>query len=114
MSKKRTIIVISLIFIFLFFVVMLAPWKMKSSKFRKDCESYCEGIKNTPRYGLECMLPLGGCYDACMGFKVGEQCSKRSKCFDHCEATCFGLNVSTCAPSIFERKINFLSGNDGE
>ena len=114
MSKKRIVISISFAFIFLFIIVLFSPWKMKSSKFKNDCEDYCEDIKNTPRYGLECMLPLGGCYDGCVGFKVDEKCSERSKCFDSCEATCFGLNTSPCAPSIFERKINFFSNKSRE
>jgi hypothetical protein len=114
MSKKKIIVSISLIFIILFIVVLFSPWKMKLSKFNKDCRNYCEDIKNTPRYGLECKLPLGGCYDGCIGFKISEKCSKRSKCFESCEATCFGLNTSLCAPSIFERKINFLSNKNRE
>ena len=114
MSKKKAILSISLVFIFLFLIVVLFPSKMKSSKFKKECESYCEDIKNTANYGLECRLPPGGCYDACIGFKLGEKCSKRSKCFDSCEAICFGLNTSPCAPGIFERKINYLSGEGGD
>jgi len=114
MSKKKIIISTGSIFIFLFVVVLFSPWKMNSSEFNEDCENYCESIKNTPRYGLECKLPLGGCYDGCIGFKTSERCTKRSKCFDSCEAVCFGLNTSSCAPSIFERKINFLSGKNKE
>jgi hypothetical protein len=108
MSKKKTIVFVSLIFVFL--VMVLSPWRMKYSKFKKECNGYCESIKNTPNHTLECRLPLGGCYDACIGFKLGEKCSRMSRCFDSCEAICFGLNASPCAPSIFERKINFVSG----
>ena len=109
MNKKKIIISIGLIFIFLFILVLFSPWKMNFSQFKKDCESYCKGIEHTPRYGLECQLPIGGCYDGCIGFKMGGRCTKKSECFDRCEATCFGLTTSPCAPSIFERKINFLS-----
>jgi len=110
MNKKKIILYIGLIFIFLLLGIVLAPWEMRSNKFEKDCESYCEDIKNTPRYGLDCMLPAGGCFDACIGIKVGEKCSERSKCFKNCKTTCFGLNTSLCAPSVFERKINFITG----
>jgi len=109
MSKKKLFVTIGLAFVFLFIAVLISPWKMKFSRFNNGCESYCEDIENTPRYGLECRLPSGGCYDECIGFKIGERCSEKSKCFDSCEAICFGLNTSPCAPSIFERKINFLS-----
>ena len=114
MSKKKLVMFVSLISIFLFVVVLFSPWKMKSNRFKKDCKDYCKDIKNTLRYGLECMLPFGGCYDECVGFKVGEKCSERSKCFDSCEAICFGLNASPCAPGIFERKINIFSNKSRE
>ncbi len=114
MNKNKTIIFVVLIFIFLCVAVLFSPWKMKSNKFSEECESYCQDIKNTSRYGLECKLPAGGCYDGCIGFKISEKCSTRSKCFDSCESTCFGLNTSPCAPGVFERKINFLSSKNRE
>lgn len=114
MNKKKLILYTGLIFIFLLLGVVSAPWKMKSNKFKKDCESYCEDIKNTPRYGLDCTLPPGGCFDACIGLKIGEKCSERSKCFESCKATCLGLNTSPCAPGVFERKINFIIGRGDE
>ena len=117
MNKKLSIF-IGLIIIFLLFIVFF-PWKMSFNKFNKDCDNYCEDLKNATglertKYGLECQLPMGGCFNSCIGFKIGERCSERSKCFDSCEITCFGFGISSCAPSVFERKINFLSGNDRE
>lgn len=86
---------------------------MSYNKFNKECESYCEDLKKASglkkaTYGLECELPIGGCFSGCIGFKIGEKCSKRSKCFDSCEITCFGWGISSCAPGVFERKINFI------
>lgn len=118
MGKKRVFIIISAIFIFLLVVIFL-PWKMEYNKFNKDCENYCEDLKNASglkgvRYGLECELPLGGCFSGCFGFRLGESCSRRSKCFNSCETTCFGLGFSLCGSSIIRRKINFLSNRGGE
>lgn len=106
--QKKIISVISLIFIFLFLIIMLSPSRMIFNKFKKECEDYQRGIRNTPGLGVKCIVE-GGCYDTCIGFRVNEQCSKRSEYFDSCKAICFGLNISFCNRNIFKRKIDFLS-----
>jgi hypothetical protein len=108
MSKKNLLIFISLIFVFLFVVVLFFPWKKEGVSFREDCNEYCESIKNELIYGLECKLPLGGCFRGCVGLEVDKRCSQSYKCFDRCESICFGLDVSSCGPSVFERKINYF------
>lgn len=116
MNKKRLLIFIGLISIFLL-VVLFSPWRMGYNKFKPDCENYCKDLQNASglrMYGLECELPAGGCFSRCVGFKVGERCSKRSKCFDSCEITCFGWGISSCAPSVFERKIDFFGDQSEE
>ena len=70
-----------------------------------DEKGSLEKDKKTFKYGLECEVPLGNCFDVCLS----EKCSKRSKCFNNCEATCFGLSISPCALGIFKRKTNFIS-----
>ena len=84
---------------------------MNFSRFNTECEDYCEQIKDKLEYGLTCKLPFDGCYDACIGFTLGERCFERSRCFDNCETNCFGLNASSCATNIFEGKINYLLDN---
>jgi len=92
---------------------------MSYNKSKSACANYCEDLKNASglertRYSLECELPVGGCFSGCVGFKVGERCSERSKCFDSCETTCFGWGISSCSPSVFERKIDFFSNQSEE
>jgi len=118
MKRKKILLSIGLIFIFLL-IMAFSPWKMGYSKFNNDCESYCEDLKNSSglervEYGLECQLPLDGCFQSCMGIRIGEKCSEKSKCFDSCETTCFGVGFSSCRLNVFERKINFLTSKDSE
>jgi len=119
MNKKKILFAIGLIFIFLL-VIVFAPWENSYKKFNEDCESYCEDLKNSSeffemeRYGLDCQLPLDGCFEICMGIRTGEKCSKESKCFDSCKITCFGMGFSSCRLNVFERKIDFLMGKEKE
>ena len=107
MKKKKIIIIITAITLLLF-IIVFSPWKYSSFQFKEECEDYCQEIKNDTRYGLECQLPLSGCYASCLGIKVNKICTSRSKCFENCDSLCFGFGSSTCAPNIIERKVNSL------
>jgi hypothetical protein len=113
MNKKKVLIFIGLVLTFLL-VIVFFPWKTSYEKFNNDCKDYCEDLKNAPglrryMYGLECELPVRGCFTDCVGFKTSEKCYKTSKCFDSCEITCFGWGISSCTLNVVERKINFFS-----
>lgn len=107
---KKTLFIIAVIF-GLFLVLFFFPNKVNRTVFNEDCESYCKEIENTIMYGLECQLPFGGCYGACFGFTVNKQCSRRSKCFNACEMTCLGINLSPCGPNFLEKKINYFKSD---
>lgn len=94
----------------LLLVLVFAPWRMEYSKFKNECKEYCTNTKHGMSSYFDCTIPSGGIVHICKGFKVKESCKTRTRCFDDCNAICFGLNFSTNTSNPLSKKLLFWLG----